>query len=624
MKKKIRYRQIFEAACDPIMLLNSDGFFDCNAAALQMFKISSPEQLQKLAPWDLSPENQPDGTPSKTVALARMDEAFERGQAKFDWLHLDTEGNEFPAEVTLSCFDLEGRQTLQVMIKDISERKAVKDKLLKTNKQLKESNRQLKSIERKLRAEVEEKQRAEFFLKSIIDTVPDPIFVKDSSHRWIELNEAFCEFMGESRQELLGKSDYDFFPKEEADVFWEKDSLVFQTGEENLNEEYFTDASGKRHIISTKKSCFILPETGEKVLVGVIRDMTERKATERALEKAKNYSENIIRNFLDTLILTDSRGVIQKISEATLEMLDYREEELVGQAVSKIFSREDKQRVERFFTGRLEVLQETGNVRNLALHYRKRNGDLIPMSFNGATLADEAGEFNGVVAGAKEISGLINAQRELKKQLREKETLLKEVHHRVKNNLFMMISFLEMQLISVEDEKTSDVLEEAINRLQTMALVHKHIYSKEELSDIEFSDFLKELVAEVISTLKNPAIDINCSFELDRVSLPLDLMIPCGMVVNELLTNAVRHGFKYQKKGNIKLTFEAGSKFYQLIIADDGRGLPKNFVLERLDPTAFGLNLVKTMVEKQFDGEFHYSSGEWTKFKIKFPVPAST
>lgn len=124
------------------------------------------------------------------------------------------------------------------------------------------------------------------FLQYLIDAIPDPIFVKDRHHRWILLNDAYCEFMGYSRDELLGKSDYDFFPTQEADVFWEKDDLVFETGTPHENEEMFTDAEGNQHVIVTKKQRFVDPR-GRQVLVGVIRDVTERRRLESRLAVAR-------------------------------------------------------------------------------------------------------------------------------------------------------------------------------------------------------------------------------------------------------------------------------------------------------------------------------------------------
>lgn len=128
------------------------------------------------------------------------------------------------------------------------------------------------------------------FLRAIIDSVADPIFVKDEAHRWVEFNRAFCELMGRPREQLLGKSDYEFFSRREADVFWQKDDEVFRSGRENVNEEHHTDASGITRTISTKKSVFVDAQ-GRKLLVGVIRDITElRQAERRNLEMSQRLA----------------------------------------------------------------------------------------------------------------------------------------------------------------------------------------------------------------------------------------------------------------------------------------------------------------------------------------------
>ena len=138
------------------------------------------------------------------------------------------------------------------------------------------------------------------FLDSVIDSVADPIFVKDRQHRWVLLNDAFCEFIGHSREVLIGKSDYDFFPEEQAAVFWEKDEIVFESGESNFNEENFTSANGKVHCIQTKKTPFASAD-GQQMLVGVIRDITELKRYESAREAALAEAQrlaNLRREFI--------------------------------------------------------------------------------------------------------------------------------------------------------------------------------------------------------------------------------------------------------------------------------------------------------------------------------------
>jgi PAS domain S-box-containing protein len=128
------------------------------------------------------------------------------------------------------------------------------------------------------------------FLSGIIDAVADPIFVKDANHNFVLLNEAMCDFLGYKREELIGKSDFDFFPEEEALVFWAKDDEVFQSGETIENEERLTGADGNTYTISTKKSVFI-NEKGEKILVGVIRDLTQLKSTEQELRIARDEAQ---------------------------------------------------------------------------------------------------------------------------------------------------------------------------------------------------------------------------------------------------------------------------------------------------------------------------------------------
>ena len=145
------------------------------------------------------------------------------------------------------------------------------------------------NILRRLRAEVELKKSRKF-LNGIVNAIDDPIFAKDQQHRWVVLNNAACQIMGHSREELLGKNDYDIFPKEQADVFWEKDNLVFQTGETNVSEEEIT-WHGELRMVSTTKSVFTDSLTGEKFLTGTIRDITKHKLSEETLQKSRDELE---------------------------------------------------------------------------------------------------------------------------------------------------------------------------------------------------------------------------------------------------------------------------------------------------------------------------------------------
>ncbi len=210
--------------------------------------------------------------------------------------------------------------------------------------------------------------KLEFFTK-IINTLPDPIFVKDSQHHWLILNDALCDFIGLSRQELIGKTDHDIFPKEQADVFWHKDDEVFRTGRDNINEEHITDANGIDHIISTKKAIFMEQETGETFLVGTIRDVTELRKTEEKLKKAVDEL-SIISN-TDPLTHLYNRRYLLSIAEHQIKIAKRND-----QVVSLIFADMNKMKQINDQYGHIEGDKAIVEIANI-LESTFRDSDVI-------------------------------------------------------------------------------------------------------------------------------------------------------------------------------------------------------------------------------------------------------
>ncbi|MGA2179953.1 MAG: PAS domain S-box protein [Verrucomicrobiota bacterium] len=161
---------------------------------------------------------------------------------------------------------------------------------------------------------------SEKYLNKIINSIADPIFVKDRQHHWVLLNDAFCDFMGHKRDELIGKSDHDFFPKGEADVFAVKDEIVFNAGMENTNEEEFTDSKGNTHTILTKKALYT-DEKGEKFIVGIIRDITERKRAEETIIHERQLLRTLIDLLPETFFIKDLDGRFLVANEALAKHL---------------------------------------------------------------------------------------------------------------------------------------------------------------------------------------------------------------------------------------------------------------------------------------------------------------
>ncbi|MEG4969455.1 PAS domain S-box protein [Microcoleus sp. B6-A1] len=178
------------------------------------------------------------------------------------------------------------------------------------------------------------------FLNYTIDALADPIFVKDEQHRWILLNDAFCKLLGKQREELLGKSDYDFFPKQEAEIFWQNDEQVFRTGEENESEEIFTDGSGAKHILSTKKTVFENTD-GSKILVGIIRDITEDRRKQLAQQESEARLRQLAANLPGIIyqfrLSTDGKKSFTYISSGSRDLYEL-EPETIQQNPQLFFS----------------------------------------------------------------------------------------------------------------------------------------------------------------------------------------------------------------------------------------------------------------------------------------------
>ena len=223
---------------------------------------------------------------------------------------------------------------------DVTEQKRMEEELRKAKTDLelkvKERTRELIRSNEELKKEISERKNAEKaltksrnFLDKIIDSIADPVFVKNKNHRWILLNDAFCKLMGYPREELLGKSDYDFLPAHESSIFWDKDEELFKTGIENVNEEEVTDSKGNVHNLVTKKTLYS-DNSGEKYLVAVIRDITELKKAENVIKESESYYKTIFENTGAATFIIDEDTTISLVNAEFEKICRYSKEEIEG------------------------------------------------------------------------------------------------------------------------------------------------------------------------------------------------------------------------------------------------------------------------------------------------------
>jgi len=210
-----------------------------------------------------------------------------------------------------------------------------------------------------------------------------------------------------------------------------------------------------------------------------------------------------------------------------------------------------------------------------------------------------------------------NAETEIHNSLEEKEILLKEIHHRVKNNMQIISSLLKLQSSSIQDEKILQLFKESQNRVKTMALIHEKLYSDSNFADIEISTYLKTLVNYLFRNFVNLSSKLDLTMEVDKIMMDIDTAIPCGLIINELVTNAIKYAFPENKKGELTITLESSADQVILIVKDNGIGIPEDFNIE--ETNTLGFQLVKALVN-QLHGTIEINRKGGTELIIKFKM----
>ncbi len=259
------------------------------------------------------------------------------------------------------------------------------------------------------------------------------------------------------------------------------------------------------------------------------------------------------------------------------------------------------------------------NLKPFSAEYRiiRPNGDIRFVSSHGKVITGDNGEVSRIIGTEQDVTSSKIAEDKLKQSLKEKEMLLQEIHHRVKNNLQVISSLLRLQSYHITDPEALEIFRESQNRVSSISLVHEKLYQSHDTGCIDFADYLKSLTEDLFQFFPNTnSSKINLKLELEYVKLNIETAISCGLIVNELLTNSLKHAFTSVESGEIYvgLIKDKNNKIL-LTVADDGQGLPSQFNLDEID--SFGLELVQHL-SKRINGNISIDRSNGTSFKISF------
>ena len=371
--------------------------------------------------------------------------------------------------------------------------------------------------------------------------------------------------------------------------------------------------SGEWKWIADYGKVVLRDENGKALrMAGTHKDISDRKQAEQQLELQAVITRNMAEGIC--LVRADN-GVIVYANPKFETMFGYNLGELNGKHVSIVnyadehISAEDvNQAIRREIIQHGEATYEVHNI--------KKDG--TPFWCRATASVFDHPEYGTVlVAIQQDITEHKQAEDLIKASLKEKEVLLKEIHHRVKNNLQIVTSLLQMQARRTKEPQAIEVLRDSRNRIASIALVHEKLYRSQDLANIDFGQYIPDLTTHLFDTYNVRSTAVNLTIDVENIYLEIDRAIPCGLIINELVSNSLKYAFPANNKGEIKVYLYSNTdNTLTLIIQDNGIGIPEEFDIET--PKSLGLTLVQGLVD-QLEGTIELERHQGTQFKITFP-----
>ncbi len=388
---------------------------------------------------------------------------------------------------------------------------------------------------------------------------------------------------------------------------------MFKEKMEREGEVRGLEAAWKRRDGSTvfvRESARAIKDENGRVLYyeGTVEDITERREAELKLTAQKALLQTVLDSAEDIIFIMDKDYRILLFNQAAERYFGFSPAEVVGKYFGELYPPEGwpraRERFDRVLRG--EIVRE-----DVHLDFR---GKKMILSVTEVPLRNEAGAIYGLCGIAREISHRVELEKALESSLKEKEALLREIHHRVKNNMQVISSLLNLQAYHLQNPELTAILKDCQNRIRSMAIIHEHLYKSTNLARINFADYLNRLVVHLYNAHLRSQEKIRLETELEPIELDIGTAIPLGLLASELISNSFKHAFPGERSGRVRIVFKAiVPSGFSLEISDDGVGLPENFTLD--SGRTFGMQLV-SLLGGQLGARVEVDRSSGTRFII--------
>jgi PAS domain S-box-containing protein len=439
------------------------------------------------------------------------------------------------------------------------------------------------------------------------DAVPDLMAILDNQYRIVKANKAMVNAVGKSPQEAVGKPCYEVIHGRNTPPPFCPHSKLLSDGNEHSAEIMEERFGGIFHVTTSPLHGADGRVTGS---VMVARDVTERRKTENAIRESEERYRRIIDNLQDMYYQADMSGCLTFVSPSAQTVFGHAPEKLVGTNMLEMIVKSDIRRQI------IKELGENGSIDSFEAELRTLDGRTVWVASSSQVIKDRNGQVIGIEGLLRNITEQKISEEKIRAALAEKEVLMREIHHRVKNNFQVVSGLLTLQSQRIEEDEYLKIFKTTEARIRAMALVHEKLYESENLSEIGIDDYIRSIVRELISFREDCYAAIELKTDLEPLSFGPDTAIPIGLIVTEIVTNAMKHAFPKGVKGEVRIGLHRNNEHgFELLVSDNGIGMANS--LDTDNSQSLGLQLVNALVKK-LQGEIEIDRSVGTEFKIKF------
>jgi len=450
--------------------------------------------------------------------------------------------------------------------------------------------------------------------RALAENAIDGIITTDIQGNILYFNHSLMDIFGYKQEELESSQLTKLMPERYRKKFLEGLKKFRTTGEHHLAGRTIETIGLKKDgtEFSFEMSLTMWEIDEEVYFTSIIRDITDRKEMEKSLKDSEKKYRTLFELDPNYTILLTLDGHLVDFNQAAMDITGLTKEELLGKHFMEleIFPEEELQlNIKRFsnFSKGEEISPFESRIYDA-------NGEIrfIEIKQTFIKLDDK---IKYILLICSDITHRKKAKDEIIASLKEKEVLLQEIHHRVKNNMQIISSLLNLQKQYVKEEEALNVLTDSQNRVKSMAMIHEKLYQSDNLTDLKFSEYIPRLVSDLLYSFDIPADQVKVVTNVEDVKLNIETAVPCGLIINELVSNSFKHAYPQGRTGKLEVSLKKYHDHYELAVGDDGIGFPDE--LDFKNTKTLGLRLVNNLVD-QLDGEIGLDSSHGTEFKINF------